>query len=188
MADFSKGLLGWRILIFKRGHERPMEDGIRDLRALLQAQLRDVFEQARDLGNRYLQEIVEANTAKGWNQKNRLQFRVRQRGNAIALEWYLINWYGRKDQGRELRRTYIPKRNKSRRRDAQVFGYSMEDLLCHTSGWDDDLVTAVESEASAYRRQAHFLADMLVTLGRLERFATAQTQGPSPGAQKESLS
>ena len=165
-----------------------MEDGIRDLRALLQAQLRDVFEQARDLGNRYLQEIVEANTAKGWNQKNRLQFRVRQRGNAIALEWYLINWNGRKDQGRELRRTHIPKRNKSRRRDAQVFGYSMEDLLCHTSGWDDDLVTAVESEASAYRRQAHFLADMLVTLGRLERFATAQTQGPSPGAQKESLS
>jgi hypothetical protein len=150
----------------------------------LQAQLRDVFEQARDLGNRYLQEVVEANTAKGWNQKNRLQFRVRQRGNAIALEWYLINWYGRKDQGRELRRTYIPKRNKSRRRDAQVFGYSMEDLLRHTSGWDDDLVTAVESEASAYRRQAHYLADMLVTLGRLERFATAQTQVPSPDAQK----
>jgi hypothetical protein len=75
-----------------------MEDGIRDLRALLQAQLRDVFEQARDLGNRYLQEIVEANTAKGWNQKNRLKFRVRQRGNAIALEWYLINWYGRNRQ------------------------------------------------------------------------------------------
>jgi hypothetical protein len=165
-----------------------MEDRIRDLRALLQAQLKEVFEQARDLGNRYLQEVVGANTGKGWNQKNTLQFRVRQRGNAIALEWYLVNWYGRKEQGRALRRTYIPKRNKSRRRDAQVFGYRMEDLLRHTSGWDDDLVTAVESEATAYRRQAHYLADMLVTLGRLERFSQAQTQVQGKDKQKEYVS
>jgi len=153
-----------------------MEDRIRDVRALLQAQLKDVFEQARDLGNRYLQEVMEANTSKEWSQKNTLQFRVRQRGNALSIEWYLVNWYGRKAQGREARRTYIPKRNSSRRRDAQVFGYRLEDLLRHTSGWDDDLVTAVEIEASEYRRQAHYLADLLVTLGRLERFAKVPTQ------------
>ena len=64
-----------------------------------------------------------------------------------------------------------------------MFGYRLEDLLRHTSGWDDDLVTAVESEASAYRRQAHYLADMLVTLGRLERFA--QTPVQSQDKQKE---
>ena len=44
-------------------------------------------------------------------------------------------------------------------------------------------MTAVESEASAYRRQAHYLADMLVTLGRLERFA--QTPVQSQDKQKE---
>jgi CubicO group peptidase (beta-lactamase class C family) len=56
-----------------------------------------------------------------------------------------------------------------------VFSYRIDDLLRHTSGWDDDLVSAVETEASEYRRQAHYLADMLVTLGRLQRLAQAQT-------------
>jgi hypothetical protein len=46
----------------------------------------------------------------------------------------------------------------------------MDDLLLHTVGWDIDLVEAVETEASQYRRQAHYLSDMLVTLRRLERF------------------
>ena len=163
-----------------------MESTIRHVRALLQAQLREVFEQARDLGNRYLQEVMEANAGKDWSQKNTLQFRVRQRGNALSIEWYQVNWYGRKAQGREARRTYIPKRNNSRRRDAQVFGYRLEDLLRHTSGWDDDLVTAVEREACEYRRQAHYLADMLVTLRRLERFVKVPTQ--SPDERKESAS
>ncbi len=173
--SLSKGFGGWRILIFKRGCELRMEEWIMEVRLLLQGQLKELFENAKDLGNRYLQEVMDANKSKDWNQKNTLQFRVRNRGNAIALEWYAISWYGKKDKDRQPRRTYIHKRNKSRRRDAQVFSYSMDELLRHTSGWDDDLVTKVEAEASLYRRQAHYVSDMLVTLGRLERFTTERT-------------
>lgn len=152
-----------------------MEAWIIDVRSRLQGRLNEVFEHARDLGNRYLQAVMDANQGQEWKRKNTLQFRVRQRGNALALEWYVVGWYGGKDQGREMRRTYIQKRNPSRRRDAQVFAYRIEDLLRHTSGWDDDLVSAVESEASAYRREAHYIADMLVTLGRLQRLAQPRT-------------
>ena len=152
-----------------------MDAWISEVRSLLQDRLKEVFEHARDLGNRYLQAVMDANRGQEWKRKNTLQFRVRQRGNAIALEWYVIAWYGGTGQDRQMRRTYIPKRSPSRRRDAQVFSYRIDDLLRHTSGWDNDLVSAVETEASEYRRQAHYLADMLVTLGRLQRLAQAQT-------------
>lgn len=52
----------------------------------------------------------------------------------------------------------------------------MDDLLLHTVGWDIDLVAVVETEASQYRRQAHYLSDMLVTLRRLERFMAGDAQ------------
>ena len=172
----SKGLCGVPILIFKRGHVRPMDAWITEVRALLQGRLQDVFENARDLGNRYLQAVIDANARQEWKHKNTLQLRVRQRGNAVALEWYLVGWIGGMGPDRRMRRTYIPKRNPSRRRDAQVFRYRIEDLLRHTSGWDDDLVRATEIEASEYRREAHYLADMLVTLGRLQRFTPGPTR------------
>jgi len=53
----------------------------------------------------------------------------------------------------------------------------MDDLLLHAVGWDIDLLAAVEAEASQYRRQAHYLSDMLVTLRRLERFMAGDIQG-----------
>ena len=147
-----------------------MESWILEVKLLLQGQLDEIFENAKDLGNRYLQEVMDENRSRDWNQKNTLQFRVRKRGNAIAIEWYAINWYGKQEKDRKLRRQYIQKRNKSWRRDAQVFSYYMDDLYRHTSGWDDQLVTEVETEATKYRRLAHYINDMLVTLGRLERF------------------
>lgn len=147
-----------------------MNNWIIEIKSLLQGQLNDVFENAKDLGNRYLQEVMDGNKSKDWNHKNTLQFRVRKRGNAIAIEWYSISWYGHLEKDRKLRRKYIHKRNKSRRRDAQVFSYNIDDLFRHTSGWDNALVAEVEAEASQYRRQAHYISDMLVTLGRLERF------------------
>lgn len=171
----SKGLCGVPILIFKRGHGRSMDAWISEVQALLQGRLREVFENARDLGNRYLQAVMDANARQEWKHKNTLQLRVRQRGNAVSLEWYLVGWIGGTGPDRRMRRTYIPKRNPSRRRDAQVFRYRLEDLLRHTSGWDDDLVRATEIEASEYRREAHYLADMLVTLARLQRC----TPGPT---------
>lgn len=149
-----------------------MEEWIMELRGMLRGQLTEVFENAKDLGNRYLQEVMDTNKSRDWSQKNTLEFRVRMSNskNAISLEWYSISWHGKKETGRKMRRTYIQKRNKSRRRDSQVFSYCMDDLLLHTVGWDIDLVEAVEAEASQYRRQAHYLSDMLVALGRLERF------------------
>jgi hypothetical protein len=149
-----------------------MEEWIMEVRAMLRGQLNEVFENAKDLGNRYLQDVMDTNKGKDWSQKNTLEFRVRMNNNksAISIEWYSINWHGKKETGRTKRREYIPKRNKSRRRDSQVYSYCMDDLLLHTVGWDIDLVEAVEAEASQYRRQAHYLSDMLVTLGRLERF------------------
>ena len=45
----------------------------------------------------------------------------------------------------------------------------MEDLLQHASGRDDALATEVESEINHYRHWAHCIAEMLVTLGRLQR-------------------
>ena len=155
-----------------------MEEWIMEARLMIQGQLNEVFENAKDLGNRYLQEVMDVNKTKDWNHQNKLQFRVRMSDseNAIAIEWYTISWHGKKETGRKRRQTYIPKRNKSRRRDAQIFSYCMDDLLRHTVGWDDHLVAEVEAEASQYRRQAHYLSDMLVTLGRLERFTTGCTQ------------
>ncbi len=155
-----------------------MEEWIMEVRAMLRGQLNEVFENAKDLGNRYLQEVMDTNKSRDWNQKNTLEFRVRMSNskNAISIEWYSISWHGKKETGRKMRRTYIQKRNKSRRRDSQVFSYCMDDLLLHTVGWDIDLVEAVEAEASQYRRQAHYISDMLVTLGRLERFTTGCTQ------------
>ena len=155
-----------------------MEEWIMEVRAMLRGQLTAVFEDAKDLGNRYLQDVMDTNKGKDWNQKNKLEFRVRMNKNesAISIEWYSINWYGKKETGRTRRRDYIPKRNKSRRRNSQVYSYSMDDLLLHTVGWDIDLVEAVEAEASQYRRQAHYLSDMLVTLGRLERFMAGDVE------------
>jgi predicted ABC-type transport system involved in lysophospholipase L1 biosynthesis ATPase subunit len=46
---------------------------------------------------------------------------------------------------------------------------SVEDLLQHASGRDDALATEVESEINQYRHQAHCIAEMLATLGRLQR-------------------
>lgn len=146
-----------------------MEEWIMDARAMIQSQLKEVYEYAKDLGNRYLQEVMDANKCKDWNHKNTLQFRVRlsDNGNALSLEWYAVAWQGKKETGRKKQWTYIPKRNKSRRRDAQIFSYCMDDLFRYTVGWDNDLVAEIEAEASQYRRQAHYLSDMLVTLGRL---------------------
>src|SRR5574340_725502 len=94
LESCSEGFGRWRILIFKRWCELRMEHWIMEVRSLLQGQLKEVFENAKDLGKRYLQEVMDANKSKDWNQKNTLQFRVRQRGNAIALEWYAVSWYG----------------------------------------------------------------------------------------------
>lgn len=159
-----------------------MEEWIMEVRSMLQGQLSEVFENAKDLGNRYLQEVMDTNKSKDWSQKNTLEFRVRMSdsANAISIEWYTISWYGKKEAGRKKRRTYIQKRNKSRRKNAQIFSYCMGDLLRHTVGWDDNLVTAVEAEASQYRRQAHYLSDMLVTLGRLDRFMAVDAQESLP--------
>lgn len=150
-----------------------------EVMAMLHGQLKEVFDNAKDLGNRYLQEVMDTNKSKDWSQQNTLEFRVRMNKNksAISIEWYTINWHGKKETGRTKRRTYIQKRNKSRRRDSQIFSYCMDDLLLHTVGWDIDLVAAVETEASQYRRQAHYLSDMLVTLRRLERFMAGDIQG-----------
>ena len=150
-----------------------------EVKAMLHGQLKEVFDNAKDLGNRYLQEVMDTNKSKDWSQQNTLEFRVRMNKNksAISIEWYTINWHGKKETGRTKRRTYIQKRNKSRRRDSQIFSYCMDDLLLHTVGWDIDLVAAVETEASQYRRQAHYLSDMLVTLRRLERFMAGDIQG-----------
>ena len=155
-----------------------MDDWIMEVKAMLHGQLKEVFDNAKDLGNRYLQEVMDTNKSKDWSQKNTLEFRVRmsKSKNAISIEWYSISWYGKKETGRKMRRTYIQKRNKSRRRDSQVYAYCMDDLLLHTVGWDIDLVEAIEAEASQYRRQAHYLSDMLVTLGRLERFMAGDVQ------------
>lgn len=149
-----------------------MDEWIMEVKAMLHGQLKEVFDNAKDLGNRYLQEVMDTNKGKDWNQQNTLEFRVRmnKKESAISIEWYSINWYGKKETGRTKRRKYIPKRNKSRRRNSQVYSYCMDDLLPHTVGWDIGLVEAVEAEASQYRRQAHYISDMLVTLGRLERF------------------
>ncbi len=149
-----------------------------EVKAMLHGQLNEVFADAKDLGNRYLQEVMDTNKSKDWNQQNTLEFRVRKSKseNAISIEWYTISWHGKKETGRTKRRTYIQKRNKSRRRNAQIFSYCMDDLLLHTVGWDIDLVAAVETEASQYRRQAHYLSDMLVTLRRLERFMAGDVQ------------
>ena len=149
-----------------------------EVKAMLHGQLKEVFDNAKDLGNRYLQEVMDTNKCKDWSQQNTLEFRVRMNNNksAISIEWYTISWHGNKETGRTKRRAYIQKRNKSRRRNAQVFSYCMDDLLLHTVGWDIDLVAAVETEASQYRRQAHYLSDMLVTLRRLERFMAGDVQ------------
>lgn len=156
-----------------------MKEWIMEARSMLQVQLNEVLENAKDLGNRYLQEVMDTNKSKDWSQKNTLEFRVRMSdsANAISIEWYTISWHGKKETGRKKRRTYIQKRNKSRRRNSQVFSYCMDDLLRHTVGWDNDLVAKVEAEASQYRRQAHYLSDMLVTLRRLERFMADDVQG-----------
>jgi hypothetical protein len=153
-----------------------MEDQIGEVRAQMEALLKEIFENAKDLGNRYLQEVMDANRGKKWKDKNTLQFRVRQRGNALTIEWYFIKWEDTKKDGRVMVRDYIRKRNKSARRDAQVFCYNMNDLLRHTSGWDNDLVKEIETEAAQYRRQAHYIADMLTTLSRLERFMAGLEQ------------
>lgn len=154
-----------------------------EVRLMIQGQLKVIFEDARDLGNRYLQEVMDVNKTQDWNHQNRLQFRVRlsDNANSLALEWYRISWHGTKETGREKRQTYIPKRNRSRRRDALIFSYFMDDLLRHTVGWDDKLVAEVEAEASRYRRQAHYLSDMLVTLGRLERFTKGAVEDAMVG-------
>jgi len=156
-----------------------MDEWIMEVKAMLHGQLKEVFDNAKDLGNRYLQEVMDTNKSKDWSQQNTLEFRVRMNKNksAISIEWYTISWHGKKETGRTKRRTYIQKRNKSRRRDSQIFSYCMDDLLLHTVGWDIDLVAAVETEASQYRRQAHYLSDMLVTLRRLERFMAGDIQG-----------
>jgi hypothetical protein len=159
-----------------------MEEWIMGARAMIQSQLNEIYENAKDLGNRYLQEVMDTNKHKDWNHKNTLQFRVRlsDNSNALSLEWYAVAWQGKKETGRKKKWTYIPKRNKSRRRDARVYSYYMEDLLRHAVGWDENLVTEVEVEASLYRRQAHYLSDMLVTLGRLERFTTGSIEESLP--------
>lgn len=159
-----------------------MEEWIMEARAMIQSQLKEIYENAKDLGNRYLQEVMDTNKSKDWNHKNTLQFRVRlsENGNALSLEWYSVGWQGKKETGRKKKWTYIPKRNKSRRRDAQIFSYCMDDLHRHTVGWDNELVEEVEAEASRYRRQGHYLSDMLVTLGRLERFTIVGTQESLP--------
>ncbi|MBL0039058.1 MAG: hypothetical protein IPP36_11325 [Nitrosomonadales bacterium] len=54
----------------------------------------------------------------------------------------------------------------------------MDDLFLHTAGWDNDLVAAVKAKAAAIAARRTYLSDMLVTLGRLERFMAGSMQEP----------
>lgn len=159
------------------GDERQMEAWILAVRSLLEGRLDLVFEQAIDLGNRYLQALREEHQGMAGNRKNPLQLRVRQRGHAIALEWYRIYWQSANGQEQRLQRLCRRTGDAGEREGAPGASWHLQTLLRHTSGWEKEVVTAMENEADEYRWQAHYLAELLGTLDRLERCVQAQTPG-----------
>ncbi|MER2505082.1 MAG: conjugative transfer protein MobI(A/C) [Azonexus sp.] len=116
------------------------------VRSLLESRLERVFEEAIDLGNSYLQAVDVEHQGVERNRKHTLQFRVGRSGHPIALEWYRTNWQGANGQEQRLPRIF------------------------RWRGKADARVVTVKPDADECRRQAACLGDMLVTLGRLERF------------------
>jgi hypothetical protein len=94
-----------------------------------------------------------------------LRLRVCRCGDEIVRDWYGID-----DNGLNSEES-PPRQGSSGRADADELelSCSVEDLLQHASGRDDALATEVESEINQYRHQAHCIAEMLATLGRLQR-------------------
>ena len=94
-----------------------------------------------------------------------LRLRVCRCGDEIVRDWYGID-----DNGLNSEES-PPRQGSSGRADADELelSCSVEDLLQHASGRDDALATEVESEINQYRHQAHCIAEMLATLGHLQR-------------------
>ena len=108
-----------------------------------------------------------------------LRLRVCRCGDAIVRDWYGIDGNGNGLDSEES----PPRQGSSGRADADELelSCSVEDLLQHASGRDDALATEVESEINQYRHQAHCIAEMLATLGRLQRLVHSprRTSGDS---------
>lgn len=113
-----------------------------------------------------------------------LRLRVCRCGDAIVRDWYGIDGNGNGLDSEES----PPRQGSSGRADADELelSCSVEDLLQHASGRDDALATEVESEINQYRHQAHCIAEMLATLGRLERLVHSprRTSGGQPRASR----
>lgn len=132
--------------------ERPA--WIMGIRSLLEGQLELLFEHASDLGNLALQMDDADHQGCGSSRKHPLQLRVRRFGYAIALEWSRVAWQGANGQEQRLPRVF------------------------RWQGTDEERFDAVQREADECRGQAACLAEMLVTLGRLERAVQAHPLHP----------
>jgi hypothetical protein len=86
------------------------------------------------------------------------------------LEWYQRIWTRDGKGKRSTVHRYIRKRNKNKRGTDQVYSYDMADLFKCAPDWSKEQVVEVENEAASFRRQAHYCAQMLISLGRLERY------------------
>ncbi len=116
------------------GDGRQMEAWILAVRSMLEGRLELVFEQAVDLGNRYLQAVNAEHQGFGSNRRHALQVRVWRRGYAIALEWYRIEWQGANGQEQRLRRSGRRAGDAGEQTDAQGSFCRVEDLFPPASG------------------------------------------------------
>lgn len=147
-----------------------MDERLKLVRTEIESYIGDLFERANDTSTRFQDYTVKGNAGRGWGEQNTLSYRVRREKNALMLEWYCRIWKTDAKGKRHTEHEYIRKRNKNKRGTDMVYGYDLGDLFKFAADWSKERVVEVETEAKAFRRQAHYCASMLIVLGRLERY------------------
>jgi hypothetical protein len=141
------------------------------IRTTLENYIRELHDRAAETAVRFELFTVDGNSIRdGWKEQNTLKYRVRREKNTLSLEWYQRVWIRDGSGKPSTMHHYIRKRNKNKRGTDLVYSYHMADLYKFSPDWSKERVMEVEVEAASFRRQAHYCSQMLIMLGRLERY------------------
>lgn len=113
-------------------------------------------------------EVVKAEERKrpGWENKSRLQVRVKQIGNSIRADWSAVKWLG-KGEARKAKYTHISK-------PRGEFAYTLSKLQAHAQPWEVGLIKDTEEKLAQIRREASHVVKALLAVRNAMQAAKAR--------------
>jgi hypothetical protein len=118
----------------------------------LEFEMFELKERANEVCNKHFNFVMDENKRRTWAERSILYARPRARDNTLAINWFVVRWYGSNaSKTRRMEKKVIIKpKNKH--------GYNMETLLKRAQYWEVEMVCCVEEELIPIRREASFIA------------------------------